>query len=219
MPLVVWKAIFGQTAGRPMAVSWRGFYAIVDPEVCEPLPTTEAILAGGCAVLQLRDKRGDDGETLALGRELARRCRARGVPFVMNDRLDLALLIGADGLHLGQDDLPIEEARRYFGGPIGLSTHGLAQARQAAAAGADLLGLGPIFATTTKANADPAVGLEGLRQVCAEVSVPVVAIGGLEAMHAPSVAAAGAALGAAIAAVCRAENPMGAARCFHEAWS
>lgn len=202
-----------------MAVSWRGFYAIVDPEVSEVVPTAEAILAGGCAVLQLRDKRGDDRATVALGRELARRCRSAGVPFVMNDRVDLALLVGADGLHLGQEDLPLEDARRLFTGPIGLSTHDLAQARQAAAAGADLIGVGPIFATTTKANADPPVGLEGLKQVCAAVPVPVVAIGGLQVAHASAVAAAGASLAAAIGAVCRADDPGQAARRFHEAWA
>ncbi len=200
-------------------VRWRGFYAIVDPAVCEPLETTDAILAGGCGVLQLRDKRGDDRATLRLARELSRRCRAAGRPFVMNDRLDLALLAGADGLHLGQDDLPIEDARRLFGGPIGLSTHSLDQAREAARRGADLLGFGPIFATATKEDAEPPVGLEGLAEVCRAVDIPVVAIGGLRVVDASPVLAAGAAMGAAIGAVCGAEDPLRAARAFHEAWS
>ncbi|MEM9067616.1 MAG: thiamine phosphate synthase [Myxococcota bacterium] len=200
-----------------MKVSWRGFYAIVDPAVCEPVVTAEAILRGGCAVLQLRDKRGDDRQTVAIGRELASRCREAGVPFVMNDRLDLALIAGADGLHLGQDDLTLADARPHFAGPIGVSTHSLVQAESAIREGADLIGLGPIFPTTSKENPDPVVGLEGLRDVCARVEVPVVAIGGLSPDHAADLSSAGAPLAAAISAVCRASDPAEPARRFHEA--
>ncbi|MCB9613779.1 MAG: thiamine phosphate synthase [Sandaracinus sp.] len=200
-----------------MAVSWRGFYAIVDPDVCAagPLEVADALLRGGCAVLQLRYKGRDDRACLELARALVPRCRAAGVPFVMNDRFDLALLAEADGLHLGQEDLPIEEARRFFRGPIGVSTHDLGQLRTALAAGADLVGFGPVFATTTKANPDPVVGLEGLREACTLANVPVVAIGGLDVARARACREVGASLVAAIGATCGAKDPEAAARAFH----
>lgn len=203
-------------ATKPIA--WRGFYAILDPAECRtsPIETAERILEGGCAVLQLRDKRGDDRETLQLARALRARCRDARVPFVVNDRIDFALLTDADGVHLGQDDLPVADARRIFNGVIGLSTHDLAQAQSA---DADLIGFGPVFDTTTKVNPDPTVGLDQLRDVCASVQVPVVAIGGLTIERANEVARAGAALGAAIGAVCRSADPRASASAMHGAWS
>lgn len=205
---------------RAAVSHWRGLYAIVDPEQTDaPLALAEAILQGGCAVLQLRDKRGDDRDTLGLARALRLRCAGRGVPFVMNDRFDLARLADADGLHLGQDDLPIDEVRPHFAGPIGLSTHDLQQAHGAAKAGADLIGFGPVFPTTTKKNPDPTVGLEGLRAVSAAVDLPVVAIGGLDLSRFEEVRDAGAALGATIGALARAEDAAELARAMHEVWA
>ncbi len=202
--------------GEPIA--WRGFYAILDPAECRtsPLETAEAILDGGCAVFQLRDKRGDDRETLALARALAARCRMVNVPFVVNDRVDLALLSEADGVHLGQDDMSVVDARQIFSGVIGLSTHSL---EQALSADADLIGFGPVFDTKTKVNPDPTVGLDALREVCAQVEVPVVAIGGISVQRASQVAQTGAQLGAAIGAVCKADDPRTSARAIHGAWS
>lgn len=199
-------------------IAWRGFYAILDPAECRTsvLETADAILEGGCAVLQLRDKRGDDRETLALARALSERCRRAEVPFVVNDRVDFALLTNADGVHLGQDDMPVADARRIFDGTIGLSTHDL---EQALSADADLIGFGPVFDTTTKENPDPTVGLDSLREVCASVGVPVVAIGGLTPDRAAEVVATGARLGAAIGAVCKSADPGAAARAMHGAWS
>lgn len=203
-------------ATKPIA--WRGFYAILDPAECRTsvLETADAILEGGCGVLQLRDKRGDDRETLALARALSERCRRAEIPFVVNDRVDFALLTNADGVHLGQDDMLVADARRIFDGAIGLSTHDL---EQALAADADLIGFGPVFDTTTKANPDPTVGLDSLREVCAAVKVPVVAIGGLTPARAKDVVASGAHLGAAIGAVCKSDDPRGSARAMHEAWA
>ena len=112
-------------------------------------------------------------------------CRAAGVPFCVNDRLDVALAVGADVVHLGQDDLPLADAQRVravAGRPdllIGFSTHNLAQALAAAAGGADYIGFGPVFGTRSKLNPDPTVGLEALAEVCGAVAVPVVAIGGI----------------------------------------
>jgi thiamine-phosphate pyrophosphorylase len=203
-----------------MAVSWRGFYAIVDPDVCAgpPLDVADAFLRGGCAVLQLRHKTHDDRATLALAHALSSRCRAAGVPFVMNDRVDLALLVGADGVHLGQDDLPIAEVRRLFPGPIGVSTHDLAQLGRAIDEGADLVGFGPVFPTRTKKNPDPVVGLDGLAAACRASRVPVVAIGGIDASRVHEVRDAGAALVAAIGATCGVPDPERAARVFHAPW-
>src|SRR5438067_9007239 len=116
----------------------------------------------------------------ALCDELRPLCRARAALFIVNDRLDVALAGGADGVHLGQDDLPLAAARRIVppGFVIGVSTHDEAQARAAADGGADYLGFGPCYATTSKANPDPVVGLAALARVCA-LAVPVVAIGGI----------------------------------------
>ncbi len=199
----------------------RGLYAILDVEACagrEPVAVARAILRGGCAVMQLRSKRLGDAERLGLARELRALCAAAGVPFVMNDRADLAVLSGADGLHLGQDDVAIEDARRIVGRMrVGVSTHSLAQARDAAARGADLIGFGPVYPTRTKDKPDEVVGITGLHDVCAQVSVPVVAIGGVTLERAGACAAAGASLVAAISAVCGAEDPEGAARALHAA--
>ncbi|MEM1414392.1 MAG: thiamine phosphate synthase [Myxococcota bacterium] len=196
-----------------MTVGWRGFYAIVGHDSGgDPIGVAERILRAGPAVLQLRFKGEDDRLHLATARALRARCAAAGVPFVVNDRADLAALADADGLHLGQDDLPLAAAREIFPGPIGVSTHDAAQARQAVGEGADLIGFGPVFATATKKNPDPVVGLEGLRAVCAEAKVPVVAIGGIDVERARQARAAGAALVAAIGAVAGADDPEEAAR-------
>lgn len=196
----------------------RGLYAIVDPAACrgrDPEVVAAAILRGGCAVLQLRDKSASDRDRLSLARRLAARCRRAGVPFVVNDRPDLALLAGADGLHLGQDDLPIAEARRIVGCVVGVSTHDEAQARRAVADGADLVAFGPVHPTASKADPDPVVGVERLAGVCAAIATPVVAIGGITMENAAAVRRAGARWGAVIRAVCGADDPEAAARALH----
>lgn len=199
----------------------KGLYAIIDPEHCrgrDPLAVAEAVLAGGCAALQLRAKQLPDRDKLALAQALAHRCLAARIPFWLNDRLDLALLVEADGVHLGQDDIPLSEARRLWPNRmLGLSTHDLAQAQAAFAQGADAIGFGPVFSTTSKKNPDPCVGLDGLRAVCRAVPIPVIAIGGIDARAAADVAATGAAYAAAISALCAADDPGEAARIFHRA--
>lgn len=199
----------------------RGFYAILDPAQCvgrDPLWVAERILTGGCAVLQLRAKQAADDVVAGLGERLAAMCRAKQVPFVVNDDPMLALALGADGLHLGQGDMPIAQARDVVGAmPIGLSTHSLAQARDAVAQSADLIGFGPVFATASKHDPDPVVGLEALREVCNQVAVAVVAIGGIDASNIAGVAQTGAPLAAAIGAVCKADDPALAARALHTA--
>lgn len=200
----------------------RGLYAIVDPAHCrgrDPEVVAEAILAGGCAVLQLRAKALSDRALLALARRIGARARAGGVPFVVNDRPDLAMLVGAAGLHLGQDDLPIAEARRVLAPAvhIGRSTHDPAQALAAVDEGADVVAFGPVFETTSKARPDPVVGLEQLAEVCRRSARPVVAIGGVTLERAADIVRAGARWGAAIGAICGVDDPKSAAAALHAA--
>ena len=199
----------------------RGFYAIVDPHHCgdrDPLWVADAILEGGCCRLQLRDKHAPDAALLPLARALRARCQRFEVPFVVNDRVALAREVGDCDLHLGQDDLPLSQARALLPRAcIGLSTHDLEQAQRAMTAGADLIGFGPVFATATKQRPDPTVGLSLLRQVCERSSLPVVAIGGIGPDQVQRVADAGASMVAAIAAVCAAPDPAAVARTLHSA--
>ncbi|MCG8557000.1 MAG: thiamine phosphate synthase [Proteobacteria bacterium] len=201
----------------------QGCYAIVDPEHCgarTPEDVAAAVLRGGCRMLQLRVKRMGDRAWLELGGRVRALCRESGAWFVVNDRPDLALLLDADGLHLGQNDLPIAQARRLVGAlPIGISTHSLAQAREAEAQGADLIGFGPVFGTSSKREPNPEVGLAGLSEICRRVCVPVAAIGGISPCRAPAVARAGARFACSIGALCSAADPEQAARTFQSAFA
>jgi thiamine-phosphate pyrophosphorylase len=203
-----------------------GYYAIVDArpgdlEDLDDLIVLEAraarLLAAAPCCLQLRAKGADASPMRAAALRLRDLCRAAGVPFCVNDRFDVALAIDADIVHLGQDDLPLADALRVRARAgaemlIGISTHTLAQALAAAAGGADYLGFGPIFATTSKLDPDPVVGLAALASVCAAVPIPVVAIGGISLDAVPSVARAGARAAAVIGAVDGAPDPEAAAR-------
>jgi thiamine-phosphate pyrophosphorylase len=174
----------------------------------------DQLLAAGPCCLQLRAKSLSAAALREAARVVGARCRAAGVPFCVNDRLDVALLVGADVVHLGQDDLPLTEARRVAAGRllIGTSTHGAAQVSAAIAGGADYLGFGPVFATGSKHRADPPVGLEALSAICATAPIPVVAIGGITLDNIAAVVATGAAAAAVIAAVTHAPDPTRAAR-------
>lgn len=180
-------------------------YAIVDAEVADrPLGLAFRALNAGCAVVQLRAKRLDDVSFLEIAKRVRSACSHAGVPFFVNDRADIARLVGADGLHLGQDDLSIADARRVVGNmQIGVSTHTLEQAAAAEVEGADLIAFGPIFETKTKENPDPIVGLQGLERVCQTVSRPVVAIGGITPENAEETRRAGASYIAVISALSR----------------
>jgi len=197
----------------------RGFYAIVDPSLCaDPVSIAQEILYGGCAAMQLRAKTLHDRDQLALARRLLNLCKTRGVPLFINDRVDIARACGAHGVHLGQTDLPLAEARScYPGALIGISTHDRTQATVAIAGGADLIGFGPVFPTRTKYNAAPVVGLAALTEVVSNASVPVVAIGGIDASNITEVAQSGAAMACAVSAVLSASDPRNAAWTFHHA--
>ncbi|RLB37194.1 MAG: thiamine phosphate synthase [Deltaproteobacteria bacterium] len=180
-------------------------YAIIDAEVADhPLALTFQALNAGCAIVQLRAKRLDDVAFLEIAKRVRSACAHAKVPFVVNDRADIARLVGADGLHLGQDDLCIEDARRVVGDmQIGVSTHTLEQAAAADAEGADLIAFGPVFKTRTKENPDPVVGIQTLEAVCQAVSHPVVAIGGITPENASEPLRAGARYIAVISALPR----------------
>jgi thiamine-phosphate pyrophosphorylase len=180
-------------------------YAIVDAEFSErPLELTFQALNAGCAMVQLRAKRLDDVVFLKIAKRVRSACAHAEVPFVINDRADIASLVRADGLHLGQDDLSIEDARRVVGDmPIGVSTHNLEQAIKADTEGADLIAFGPVFETETKKNPDPVVGLRTLEEVCETVSRPVVAIGGITPENGAETIRAGARYIAVISALPR----------------
>jgi len=199
----------------------RGYYAIlnlqgeVPEEPAALLARAEERLAARPACLQLRAKRMGAADLRRTAALLLPACRGAGVPLLVNDRLDVALAAGADGVHLGQNDLPLIDAVRMRASSrfiIGVSTHDRAQAQAASRDGADYIGFGPIFATQTKADAEEAVGLAQLREVCAAVSLPVVAIGGITLATVDAVAAAGASAAAVIAAIDQARDPVAAAR-------
>ncbi|MFP3043691.1 thiamine phosphate synthase [Treponema primitia] len=164
--------------------------------------TVEAAIAGGVTMVQLREKAAPTGEFYAIAREVQAVTRRRHIPLVINDRLDIALAIGAEGLHIGQSDLPLREARRLAGDMfIGVSTSTLEEARQAQADGADYLGVGAVYPTGSKADAGEAIGLAGFAEICAAVRIPVVGIGGINTANTAAVIRAGAAGIAVISAI------------------
>ena len=162
----------------------------------------EAALQGGATCVQLREKQLDKAAFLAEARQIAALCRRYGAPFIVNDDLDIALACGADGVHVGQDDLSAAEVRRRAGSRfiVGVSAHNAEEARLAEAAGADYLGAGAVFGSATKTDASlltPA----GLREICAAVRIPVVAIGGVNACNIRELRGSGAAGAAVVSAI------------------
>lgn len=191
-------------------------YAIVDPLDTgrSPVALATAYLAGGARLLQLRLKDASARDLLAAALAIRPLARAAGALFLVNDRPDVARAAGADGVHLGQEDLPVSAARRVLpaGCLVGVSTHDLDEARAAMAAGADYIGVGPVFETRSKAHPLAARGLDLVRTVRAAVECPCVAIGGITADTAAAVRAAGADAVAMIAALARAPDPAEAVR-------
>jgi thiamine-phosphate diphosphorylase len=183
------------------------FYAVLDRD-SEALARA-LVIDGGARVLQVRIKsRGaapaDAKDIVRIARMARRVCDEAGAVLIVNDRVDIAIAVRADAVHLGQTDLPIADARRIAGDrlAIGLSTHDLSQVRAAVAAGADYIGFGPVFATTTKENPDAVQGVDALRAACDLAGrLPVVAIGGVTPDQASVLYAAGAAAICAISAV------------------
>ena len=193
-------------------------YVILDRSVAggrDLDPILAAVLAGGAEMIQLREKTWPSGTLFPMAQRLRARCRAAGVPFIVNDRVDLALAVDADGVHLGQDDLPPAAARPLLkpGMILGLSTHSVEQAKTAQAAGADYVAVGSMFPTATKPEFQ-LVGPALAREVRPVVHVPLIGIGGITPDNVGDVIAAGADGVAVISAVCAAPDPAAAARRF-----
>jgi thiamine-phosphate pyrophosphorylase len=192
------------------ALSDARLYFVVEATASDRL--LEAALGGGCDLLQLRDHDASDDELLAAGERFRDACDAHGALFVVNDRPELALQLGADGVHVGQDDLPVDAVRRLVGPElfIGLSTHSPEQLDAALASGADYLSVGPIWETPTKAGR-PAAGLDYVRYAAAHATKPWFAIGGIDAGNLGEVVAAGARRAVVVRAIRDADDPRGVA--------
>ena len=208
------------TSGRERAIPLAGLYVILDPSVRPDRPLLDvlnAAAAGGVRIFQYRNKTASMKDAFAEVQPLRRRARELDVLFLINDRCDLALAIDADGVHLGQTDLPYLHARQLLGPEkcIGLSTHNAAQVKEADRVGPDYIGFGPIFTPGSKTDHDPVVGIEGLTDVRALTSLPLFAIGGIQAAHVRPLMDAGANGIAVISAVCGASDVTATAAKFN----
>ena len=191
---------------KELCRSWK-LYVITSPGPGLVEKVRQAVL-GGADVVQLRDKLATDDDLVQQARQLLQVTRPAGIPLIVNDRVQAALSAGADGVHLGQDDGLLSEARRILGEDAiyGRSTHSVAQGLAAQKEGFDYIGVGPVFATPTKAGR-PAVGLECVRAASSRFDVPFVAIGGIDERNIKEVVEAGAKAVAVVRAVMQSEDP------------
>ncbi len=208
----------------------RGLYAIIDNTLTPHLPhpeLTERVLKGGARIIQLRVKPSapvsgkstlSDRELLETAKAIRNLTRQYEASFIINDRADIALVAEADGLHLGQDDLPLPAARRILGENkvIGISTHNLPEAERAEREGADYLGFGPVFSTDTKEESLPPRGIESLKQVVTAIKLPIIAIGGINEKNIKEVIRTGAAGAAIISSITTAKDITEKTRLFVE---
>ena len=198
------------------AVDWS-LYLVTDRSLSRGRSTeslVEAAIRGGATVVQYREKNLSTRMMIEEAAAIAAICRRLGALFIVNDRLDVALAVGADGLHVGQDDMPARVARDLLGPAaiLGVSAGSGAEAKKAEADGADYIGASPIFSTPTKTDAGPALGIAGLSAMAAATTLPVVAIGGINADNARSLIAAGASGLAVVSAIVAADDPEVSAR-------
>jgi thiamine-phosphate pyrophosphorylase len=195
-------------------------YAIIDPTLLavSELVLAETLAGSGVELIQYRDKTGSSRQFFEISRQLSTALIPRGVRFIVNDRPDIALLAGASGVHVGQEDLGVEDARSVCGPDrwVGVSTHNLDQAAEADRTSADYIAFGPIFPTATKKNPDPVVGIELLGRVRQMTSKPLVAIGGITLDRAAEVYRAGADSLAVVRDLICAPNPAVRAREYLE---
>lgn len=198
-----------------MDASRLRLYLVADPDLVDGdlAPVVSAAVEGGATCVQLRVKSRTDRVFERLALDLVEMCRARGTMFLVNDRLDIALAAGADGVHLGVDDLSLEAARRLGGDRlvVGYSPETDEQAAAAAWRGADYLGVGPVFGTTSKHDAGEAIGLETLARRVRLGGIPTVAIGGITATNARRAIETGACGVAVMSAILRSNEPVRAA--------
>ena len=194
-------------------------YLVTDPALCANhglVETVEAAVAGGVTMVQLRDKVAGTGELVDLARALKAALAGTGVPLVINDAVEAALIAGADGVHVGQGDASVKAARDRLGPDaiVGLSCETEAHIAAVDIDLTDYLGIGTVFATATKDDHNPPIGLDGLARLCARSPLPTVAIGGLKARHTQGVLNAGADGLAVVSAICGQPDPKKAAEAF-----
>lgn len=194
-------------------------YLVTDRELCAGRGLVETVVAavrGGVTLVQLRDKHASDAALVDQARRLKAALSGSGVPLIINDRLEVALAAGADGLHLGQDDGDVAQARAALGPQalLGLSVQTREQLARLDPAALDYLGLGPVFATPSKHDHAAPLGFDGLAALVAASPLPAVAIGGLKAEHVAATRGAGAEGLAVISAICGTPDPEAAARAF-----
>ena len=194
----------------------RGLYVIVDPEHTSgrsPEDITRAALAGGATVIQLRDKISDKGPMLETAIKVSELCKEAGALFFMNDHADVAVLSAADGLHVGQTDLPVAAAKKVLGPDqmIGTSNHAMQEALVSISEEVDYVAVGAIYGTATK-EVTVSAGLETLAKIRGEIDCPIAAIGGINASNIGPVMAAGAEMACVISAVGMADDPEAATR-------
>lgn len=191
-------------------------YLVTDRSLSRGRPNRDIVreaIAGGVTCVQLREKACDTRQFIAEARELMALLQPAGIPLIINDRLDVALAVGAQGVHLGQKDMAIADARRLVGPKfiIGISAESLADAVRAEAEGADYIGISPVFATATKKDTAAPLGLEGIRRIRASVELPLVGIGGIDEENVAAVISAGADGVAVVSAIVAAACPRTAA--------
>ncbi len=169
----------------------------------------EMAIAGGADAIQFRQKQGSTRELIEIAVQMKRTCADKGVAFIVNDRIDVAIAAQADGVHLGQDDFPIPLARNLLGKEwiIGGSAATLEEARKCLADGADYVGFGPVFPTGSKDDAGPVSGIETLKMIAETIPLPIIAIGGIGSENTPAIMQAGAHGIAVISAVCCQNDP------------
>ncbi|MGD9161847.1 MAG: thiamine phosphate synthase [Desulfobacteraceae bacterium] len=177
---------------------------------------TAMALAGGADTIQFRSKSGSTREMIDSAMQMKALCKEAGVPLIINDRVDIALAVDADGVHLGQDDFPIPLARKLLGPDaiIGGSAGDMEEAQKCLADGTDYIGSGPVYGTGSKPDAGPATGVENIRKIAGRIPLPVIAIGGVTAPDINELLDAGAFGVAVISAVCLDDDPEAAARRF-----
>jgi thiamine-phosphate pyrophosphorylase len=204
-------------------------YFVMGSQDCSkqnPVEILQLAIQGGITCFQFREKGSSLSlrETVQLGRKLKQVCDDYQIPFIVNDRVDLAIILKATGVHLGQVDLPANEVRHMLGPAdwIGVSAKTAAEARQAFRDGANYIGVGPMFSTSSKPDAGPAIGPEAIHRMRADIDIPIVGIGGITPERAPAVIEAGAQGVAVISAISKAEKPEQAAkaflRCLEKRW-
>ena len=169
----------------------------------------EMAIAGGADTIQFRSKSGSTRDLIETAGAMKKICRKSGVPLIINDRVDVAMAAGADGVHLGQDDFPISTARKMLGDQfiIGGSAGSMDEAEICLAEGADYIGSGPVYHTGTKKDAGPAIGVSSIKKIVERIPLPLIAVGGISAAHVPELLNAGVHGVAVISAVCMSDDP------------